>query len=79
MKLIDTERKELSKSMSTLGVVSVKLAVHMAADYCLYWILNLIRYYAKFQSKVKGTKTVILKQLKLFLFILQPLIFQWYS
>lgn len=48
------ERKSLSKSAYKLATASVKLATHMAVDYSLYWVLNLISHHARYQSKVQG-------------------------
>ncbi|KAJ8932121.1 hypothetical protein NQ314_014902 [Rhamnusium bicolor] len=56
-KLVKTEKKALSKAATTLATASVKLAILIAADYCLFWILDLIKYYGRFQSKVQGTFT----------------------
>ena len=43
MLLIKSERIKLAKSAVFLATTSVKLAIHMAVDYCLFWILDTIR------------------------------------
>ncbi|XP_018570719.1 DC-STAMP domain-containing protein 2-like [Anoplophora glabripennis] len=53
-KLAKSEKKALAKAASSLATVSLKLAIFMAGDYSLFWILNLIKYYGKFQSKVQA-------------------------
>ncbi|KAJ8955683.1 hypothetical protein NQ318_008554 [Aromia moschata] len=53
-RLAKTEKKALSKAVTTLASASLKLAIFLAVDYCLFWILNLIKYYGRFQSKVQA-------------------------
>ncbi|CAH1985245.1 unnamed protein product [Acanthoscelides obtectus] len=53
-RLIKTERKHLAKVMTTLLKATLKLSLYMAADYCLFYILDLIRFHGRFQSKVKA-------------------------
>ncbi|CAG9828968.1 unnamed protein product [Diabrotica balteata] len=53
-KLTDIEKKKLKKAVMTLASVNMKAALYMAIDYCLYWILNLVNYYGRFQSKVQA-------------------------
>lgn len=57
-KLVKTERKALSKSISTLATATLKILIMIATDYALYWILNLIQYYGRFQSKVQGNYSI---------------------
>ncbi|XP_030764756.1 uncharacterized protein LOC115888990 isoform X2 [Sitophilus oryzae] len=52
--LASSERKKLSKSAVSLATASVKLATHMVADYCLYWILTMITYHGRYQSKIQA-------------------------
>lgn len=54
--LARNERRNLSKAATSLATASVKLGTHMAFDYSLYWILNLISYHARYQSKLQGMK-----------------------
>lgn len=49
-----TEKRKLAQSAVVLGVATLKLGTHMLVDYCLYWVLDLIRYHARFQSKVQA-------------------------
>lgn len=51
--LIKSERTKLSKSIIFLSLATVKLIAYMLIDYCLYWVLNTIQLYGRFQSKVK--------------------------
>ncbi|KAL1513928.1 hypothetical protein ABEB36_003266 [Hypothenemus hampei] len=53
-KLVRSERRSLSKNITKLATASVKLGTHMAADYSLYWVLNLISHHARYQSKVQA-------------------------
>ncbi|KAK0162528.1 hypothetical protein PV327_006301 [Microctonus hyperodae] len=50
--LIRTERNKLLRSAIFLGLASLKLFIHISVDYSLYWILDLIHYYGKLQTKV---------------------------
>lgn len=52
--LARNERRNLSKAATSLATASVKLGTHMVSDYSLYWILNLISYHARYQSKLQG-------------------------
>ncbi|KAF7278584.1 hypothetical protein GWI33_008203 [Rhynchophorus ferrugineus] len=49
-----TERRKLTKAMVSLATASVKLATHIISDYCLYWILTMITYHARYQSKIQA-------------------------
>ncbi|XP_044264380.1 DC-STAMP domain-containing protein 2-like [Tribolium madens] len=51
-RLVKTEKRKLSQSAVVLFVATLKLCAHMLVDYSLYWVLNLIRYHGRFQSKV---------------------------
>lgn len=51
--LIKSERTKLSKSVIFLSLATVKLITYILIDYCLYWVLNTIHLYGRFQSKVK--------------------------
>ncbi|XP_057651832.1 DC-STAMP domain-containing protein 2-like [Diorhabda carinulata] len=53
-KLTDVEKKKLKKAVTTLATINMKAAIYIGIDYCLYWILNLISYYGRFQSKVQA-------------------------
>ncbi|KAJ8924160.1 hypothetical protein NQ315_006944 [Exocentrus adspersus] len=53
-RLAKSEKKALAKAASTLATASAKLALYMVADFSLFWILNLIQYYGRFQSKVQA-------------------------
>lgn len=53
-KLVKSERKALKKSISTLVTATMKILIMIATDYALYWVLNLIKYYGRFQSKLQG-------------------------
>lgn len=55
-KLVKSERKALSKSISTLATATMKILIMIATDYSLYWMMNLIQYYGRFQSKVQGNE-----------------------
>lgn len=52
--LAKPEKKGLSKSAVVLLTATIKLCTHMMTDYALYWVLTVIRYHARYQSKVKG-------------------------
>lgn len=56
-KLVKSEKKALSKSISTLATATMKILTMIATDYALYWVLNLIKTYGRFQSKVQGERT----------------------
>ncbi|RZC33618.1 DC-STAMP domain-containing protein 2-like [Asbolus verrucosus] len=53
-RLVKTEKRKLAQSAVVLGVATLKLGSHMLVDYSLFWVLNLIRYHGRFQSKVKA-------------------------
>lgn len=53
-KLLKSEKKALSKALTTLATATFKLGMYMAADFCLFWIMDLIKYYGRFQSKVQS-------------------------
>ncbi|XP_045470431.1 uncharacterized protein LOC123677756 isoform X3 [Harmonia axyridis] len=54
VRLLPKERKELSEGLGFLMSTALKIGTHMAIDYSLFWIMNLIRKYGKFQSKVQA-------------------------
>ncbi|XP_060823568.1 DC-STAMP domain-containing protein 2-like [Bombus pascuorum] len=56
--LIKSERTKLSKSIIFLSLATVKLITYMLIDYCLYWVLNTIQLYGRFQSKVERPNVV---------------------
>lgn len=45
--LVKSERIKLSKSIIFLSITSSKLFIYMVIDYCLYWVLDRIRYNSK--------------------------------
>lgn len=53
VKLIKSERTKLAKSLVFLCLATIEFVTYIAADYCLYWVLNTIQLYGRFQSKVK--------------------------
>ncbi|CAH1169930.1 unnamed protein product, partial [Phaedon cochleariae] len=53
-KLAQQEKKALSKAVMKLATINLKALLYMGIDYALYWILNLINYYGRFQSKVQA-------------------------
>ncbi|XP_018322438.2 DC-STAMP domain-containing protein 2-like [Agrilus planipennis] len=54
IRLINSERKKLSKAAMTVFVATIKMTVYILIDYALFWTLKMIRYHARFQSKVKA-------------------------
>ncbi|XP_001604108.3 DC-STAMP domain-containing protein 2-like isoform X2 [Nasonia vitripennis] len=50
--LIRSEKVKLTKSAVFLSITSVKLAIYMAIDYCLFWLLDKIRYHGRIEKKV---------------------------
>ncbi|KAL3288136.1 hypothetical protein HHI36_002584 [Cryptolaemus montrouzieri] len=54
VRLTESEKKQLSAGLALLLSTALKIATHMAIDYSLYWIMNLIRKYGSFQSKVQA-------------------------
>ncbi|XP_017783011.1 PREDICTED: DC-STAMP domain-containing protein 2-like [Nicrophorus vespilloides] len=61
VRLITKEKSQLSQSTMVLLMASMKLLTHMATDYSLYWIMTLIRYYGRFQSKIEAPNVPTLK------------------
>ncbi|CAH1109561.1 unnamed protein product [Psylliodes chrysocephalus] len=53
-KLTDVESKQLRKAIMNLLTVTIKAAIFMAYDYALCWIMEMIKYYGRFQSKVQA-------------------------
>ncbi|XP_023019209.2 DC-STAMP domain-containing protein 2 [Leptinotarsa decemlineata] len=53
-KLAEKEKKILKKAITKLAVINAKAAIYIGIDYALFWILNLIKYYGRFQSKVQA-------------------------
>ena len=53
VRLIKSERTKLAKSMVFLSLATIQLIMYVSVDYCLYWVLNTIQLYGRFQSKVK--------------------------
>ncbi|KAK0159238.1 hypothetical protein PV328_010144 [Microctonus aethiopoides] len=49
--LIRVERNKLLRSAIFLGLTTLKLCIHISVDYSLYWILDLINYYGRLQTK----------------------------
>ncbi|XP_068083933.1 DC-STAMP domain-containing protein 2-like [Anabrus simplex] len=56
--LVKTERMKLTKNAMFLGSATLKLGIHILGDFCLYWILNIIRIHGSVQSKVKAPNMV---------------------
>nr|XP_012140476.1 PREDICTED: DC-STAMP domain-containing protein 2-like [Megachile rotundata] len=56
--LIKPEKTKLARSMVFLGLATVKLVTYMVMDYGLYWVLNTIQIYGRFQSKVERPSVV---------------------
>lgn len=50
--LIKVERVKLVKSAVFLGLATLKICIHMMADYSLYWILYTIRRHGRIETKV---------------------------
>ncbi|XP_058794429.1 DC-STAMP domain-containing protein 2-like [Phymastichus coffea] len=48
--LIEAERVRLAKSAVFLAVTSVKLLIYIATDYCLFWILDTVRYHGRVEA-----------------------------
>ncbi|XP_060536244.1 DC-STAMP domain-containing protein 2-like [Cylas formicarius] len=53
LSLAKLERKQLTKALTMVATATLKMATHMAGDYCLYWVLNLISYHGRYQSKMQ--------------------------
>ncbi|KOX69325.1 DC-STAMP domain-containing protein 2, partial [Melipona quadrifasciata] len=58
VRLIKSERVKLAKSIVFLSLATIKFIMYISADYCLYWILNTIQLYGRFQSKVERPSVV---------------------
>ncbi|KAF3430240.1 hypothetical protein E2986_05482 [Frieseomelitta varia] len=58
IRLIKSERTKLAKSIVFLSLATIQLIMYVSADYCLYWILNTIQLYGRFQSKVERPSVV---------------------
>ncbi|XP_044747467.1 DC-STAMP domain-containing protein 2-like [Coccinella septempunctata] len=54
IRLLSKEQKQLAEGLGLLMSTALKIGTHMAIDYSLFWIMNLIRKYGKFQSKVQA-------------------------
>ena len=52
IRLVKTEKRKLAQNAVVLAVATCKLCTYMLVDYSLFWVLNLIQYHARFQSKV---------------------------
>ncbi|CAG9857121.1 unnamed protein product [Phyllotreta striolata] len=53
-KLTDVESKKLRKALMNVFTVTLKAALYMANDYALFWIMEMIKYYGRFQSKIQA-------------------------
>ncbi|XP_018046467.1 PREDICTED: LOW QUALITY PROTEIN: uncharacterized protein LOC108685963 [Atta colombica] len=51
--LIKVEKIKLAKSVVFLGLTTIKICIHMMADYSLYWVLSTIRYNGRIEMKVQ--------------------------
>ncbi|XP_076757059.1 DC-STAMP domain-containing protein 2 [Xylocopa sonorina] len=56
--LIKSERIKMARSVLFLSLATIKLIVYMSIDYSLYWVLNTIQIYGRFQSKVERSNVV---------------------
>ncbi|KAJ8687119.1 hypothetical protein QAD02_022913 [Eretmocerus hayati] len=50
--LVKSERIRLAKSLVFLLNASIKLGIYMAIDYCLFWVLDTIRFHAERETRV---------------------------
>ncbi|XP_069674725.1 DC-STAMP domain-containing protein 2-like [Periplaneta americana] len=57
-RLAKAEKVQLAKSAVFLGITTFKLCIHMLTDYCLYWLLSLIRQHGSVQTTVEAPNTV---------------------
>lgn len=60
--LIKVERVKLAKSVFFLGLTTFKICIHMMADYSLYWMLSIIRYHGRIETKVFGVMFIYLNR-----------------
>ncbi|XP_073990974.1 uncharacterized protein isoform X2 [Rhodnius prolixus] len=57
-RLVANERRRLAKTAIFLSVATIKLSIHMLADYSLFWILNMIKYHGQFQTELDAPSNV---------------------
>ncbi|XP_014252846.1 DC-STAMP domain-containing protein 2-like isoform X2 [Cimex lectularius] len=59
--LVQSEKQQLIKTAIYLTLATIKLSIHMLADYSLFWILSMIRYHGQFQTDFDATPEVEIK------------------
>jgi hypothetical protein len=54
MRLLPSEKVQLTKNAVFLVWTSFGICINMVADYCLYWLLSIVRRYAGVRTTVEG-------------------------
>ncbi|KAH9629884.1 hypothetical protein HF086_008175 [Spodoptera exigua] len=51
-RLVASEKVYLNRSAVFMAITTLKLLIHMVADYSLYWVLMTIRYHGRYQTEL---------------------------